>query len=49
MPSAHIIGQQDGEEEDRRDPSDLIPAVIRKLPGFEPADHAPDRWSAGTS
>ncbi|QDO37920.1 hypothetical protein FNV62_06845 [Streptomyces sp. RLB3-17] len=38
---AHIIGRQDGEEEDRLDPlSDLIPAVIRKLPGFELADPA---------
>ncbi|MFI1790848.1 hypothetical protein ACH40D_20800 [Streptomyces olivaceoviridis] len=37
----HIIGEQDGEEEDRLDPlSDLIPAVIRKLPGFELADPA---------
>lgn len=39
--TAHIIGQQDGEEEDRLDPlSDLIPAVIRKLPSFELADPA---------
>ncbi|QIY76373.1 hypothetical protein HEP84_53565 [Streptomyces sp. RLB1-33] len=39
--TAHIIGQQDGAEEDRLDPlSDLIPAVIRKLPGFELADPA---------
>ena len=39
--TAHIIGQQDGPEEDRLDPlSDLIPAVIRKLPGFELADPA---------
>ncbi|MFI1840125.1 hypothetical protein [Streptomyces olivaceoviridis] len=37
----HIIGEQDDEEEDRLDPlSDLIPAVIRKLPGFELADPA---------
>lgn len=39
--TAHIIGQQDGDEEDRLDPlSDLIPAVIRKLPEFELADPA---------
>nr|WP_161558212.1 hypothetical protein [Streptomyces antimycoticus] len=39
--TVHIIGEQDGEEEDRLDPlSDLIPAVIRKLPGFELADPA---------
>lgn len=39
--TAHIIGQQDGEAEDRLDPlSDLVPAVIRKLPGFELADPA---------
>lgn len=39
--TAHIIGQQDGGEEDRLDPlSDLIPAVVRKLPGFELADPA---------
>ncbi|MFJ4569072.1 hypothetical protein ACIP4U_36550 [Streptomyces caelestis] len=39
--TAHIIGQQDGGEEDRLDPlSDLIPAVIRKLPGFKLADPA---------
>lgn len=39
--TAHIIGQQDGEEEGGLDPlSDLIPAVIRKLPGFELADPA---------
>ncbi|WP_345045776.1 hypothetical protein [Streptomyces sannanensis] len=39
--TAHIIGQQDCGEEDRLDPlSDLIPAVIRKLPGFELADPA---------
>ncbi|MFD5819349.1 hypothetical protein [Streptomyces sp. NPDC127038] len=37
--TTHIIGQQEGEEEDRLDPlSDLIPAVIRRLPGFELAD-----------
>ncbi|MFJ6834295.1 hypothetical protein [Streptomyces sp. NPDC091209] len=39
--TAHIIGRQDGPEEDRLDPlSDLIPAVMRKLPGFELADPA---------
>ncbi|MEV7085629.1 hypothetical protein AB0O07_07010 [Streptomyces sp. NPDC093085] len=39
--TAHIVGEQDGEEEDRLDPlGDLIPAVIRKLPGFELADPA---------
>jgi hypothetical protein len=39
--TAHIVGQQDGGQEDRLDPlSDLIPAVIRKLPGFELADPA---------
>ncbi|MYZ37248.1 MULTISPECIES: hypothetical protein [unclassified Streptomyces] len=39
--TAHIIGQQDGPEEDRLDPlSDLILAVIRKLPSFELADPA---------
>ncbi|MER5974405.1 hypothetical protein ABT112_32655 [Streptomyces sp. NPDC002055] len=39
--AAHIIGRQDDPEEDRLDPlSDLIPAVIRKLPGFELADPA---------
>ena len=38
--TAHIIGQQD-RGEDRLDPlSDLIPAVIRKLPDFELADPA---------
>jgi hypothetical protein len=37
--TAHIIGQQDGPEEDRLDPlSDLIPVVIRKLPGSELAE-----------
>ncbi|WP_371652073.1 hypothetical protein [Streptomyces mirabilis] len=41
MLTAHIIGRQDGEEEDRLDPlSDLIPAVIRKLPSFELTDPA---------
>ncbi|MER7195651.1 hypothetical protein [Streptomyces flaveolus] len=39
--TAHIIGPQDVEEEDRLDPlSDLIPAVIRKLPDFELAEPA---------
>ncbi|OMI33028.1 hypothetical protein [Streptomyces sparsogenes] len=39
--TAHIIGQPHGAEEDRLDPlSDLIPAVIRKLPDFESADPA---------
>ncbi|WP_346177251.1 hypothetical protein [Streptomyces cuspidosporus] len=39
--TAHIIGQPGGPEEDRLDPlSDLIPAVIRKLPDFESADPA---------
>ena len=39
--TAHIIGGQDDGAEDRLDPlSDLIPAVIRKLPGFELADPA---------
>lgn len=39
--TAHIIGWQDGAEEDRLDPlSDLIPAVIHKLSGFELADPA---------
>ncbi|EST17880.1 hypothetical protein M878_00035 [Streptomyces roseochromogenus subsp. oscitans DS 12.976] len=39
--TAHIIGQQDGGGADRLDPlSDLIPAVIRKLPSFELADPA---------
>ncbi len=39
--TAHIIGQQDDGEEDRLDPlSDLIPVMIRKLPGFELADPA---------
>ncbi|MFF8868030.1 hypothetical protein ACF08B_39015 [Streptomyces sp. NPDC015139] len=39
--TAHIVGQQDGAEENRLDPiSDLIPAVIRKLPNFELADPA---------
>ncbi|MBZ6284686.1 hypothetical protein [Streptomyces olivaceus] len=39
--TAHIIGPQDVKEEDRLDPlSDLIPAVIRKLPDFELAEPA---------
>ncbi|MER5699615.1 hypothetical protein ABT255_50385 [Streptomyces mirabilis] len=39
--TTRIIGRQDGGQEDRLDPlSDLIPAVIRKLPGFELADPA---------
>ncbi len=39
--TAHLICRQNGGEEDRLDPlSDLIPAVVRKLPGFELADPA---------
>ncbi|MFD8625227.1 hypothetical protein ACFV4E_15240 [Streptomyces hygroscopicus] len=39
--TAHIVGQPGGPEEDCLDPlSDLIPAVIRKLPDFESADPA---------
>ncbi|MEU6445017.1 hypothetical protein [Streptomyces sp. NPDC047046] len=39
--TAYIIRRQDGPQEDRLDPlSDLIPAVIRKLPGFKLADPA---------
>jgi len=39
---AHIIGPQDGaKDDDQLDPlRDLIPAVIRKLPGFDAADPA---------
>ncbi|WP_422070952.1 hypothetical protein [Streptomyces lasalocidi] len=46
--TAHIIGQQDDGEEDQLDPfSDLIPAVVCKLPGFEPADPAQVPMVAG--
>ncbi|MFE1856257.1 hypothetical protein [Streptomyces sp. NPDC059489] len=40
--TAHISGRQENiQEEDRLDPiGDLIPAVIRRLPGFELADPA---------
>ncbi|MEW2132905.1 hypothetical protein [Streptomyces sp. NPDC005435] len=39
--TAHIVGLEEDGEEDRIDPlGDLIPAVVRKLPGFELADPA---------
>ncbi|GAA1132529.1 hypothetical protein [Streptomyces javensis] len=35
VPALHIIGQQDDGAEDGLEPlSDLVPAVIRKLPGY---------------
>ncbi|TVL87803.1 hypothetical protein CD790_33050 [Streptomyces sp. SAJ15] len=46
--TSHIIGQQDSREEGSLDPlSDLIPAVIRKLPSFETADPAQVPMVAG--